>query len=266
MGNREDLLAGAKRCLLAKGYARTTARDIASASGVSLAAIGYHFGSKEALLNAALTGAVEEWADGFGQLSGQRFADVWPRVVESFAESKRLWAVQFELLAHMDSGQMDPACAPPWPRPTGRRAKDSSSCSATMSPTNGSAPSTRCCWPEPRRCGSSTPPASRPPTTCSPPCGPSPNSTRERRGGDPVAYHVSEMTDSVKSATRKPGKRERLVAAAARVLHEQGVEKTTLADIAQAAEIPVGNVYYYFKTKDQLIEAAIGAHAQHRTR
>ncbi|GGP09592.1 TetR/AcrR family transcriptional regulator [Nonomuraea glycinis] len=108
MGNREDLLAGAKRCLLAKGYARTTARDIASASGVSLAAIGYHFGSKEALLNAALTGAVEEWADGFGQLSGQRFADVWPRVVESFAESKRLWAVQFELLAHMDSGQMDP--------------------------------------------------------------------------------------------------------------------------------------------------------------
>jgi AcrR family transcriptional regulator len=82
-------------------------------------------------------------------------------------------------------------------------------------------------------------------------------------GGDPVAYHVSEMTDSVKSATRKPGKRERLVTAATRVLHEQGVEKTTLADIAQAAEIPVGNVYYYFKTKDQLIEAAIGAHAQH---
>ncbi|WP_336206974.1 TetR/AcrR family transcriptional regulator [Nonomuraea sp. LPB2021202275-12-8] len=68
------------------------------------------------------------------------------------------------------------------------------------------------------------------------------------------------MTNSTK---QKPGKRDRLVAAAARVLHEQGVEKTTLADIAQAADVPVGNVYYYFKTKDQLVEAAIGAHAQH---
>lgn len=55
------------------------------------------------------------------------------------------------------------------------------------------------------------------------------------------------------------GKRERLASAAARVLHEQGVEKTTLADIARAADVPVGNVYYYFKTKDQLVEAAIDA-------
>ena len=53
MGNREDLLAGAKRCLYEKGYASTTARDIATASGTSLAAIGYHFGSKEALMNQA---------------------------------------------------------------------------------------------------------------------------------------------------------------------------------------------------------------------
>ncbi|MFZ3471182.1 TetR/AcrR family transcriptional regulator [Streptomyces sp. 4.24] len=58
------------------------------------------------------------------------------------------------------------------------------------------------------------------------------------------------------------GKRERLAAAAAQVLHEQGVEKTTIADIARAADVPLGNVYYYFKTKDQLVEAAIDAHAQ----
>jgi TetR/AcrR family transcriptional regulator, transcriptional repressor for nem operon len=69
------------------------------------------------------------------------------------------------------------------------------------------------------------------------------------------------MTDSaVRDAPA--GKRERLVAAACEVLHEQGVEKTTLADIAQAAGVPVGNVYYYFKTKDQLVEAAILAHGQ----
>ena len=73
------------------------------------------------------------------------------------------------------------------------------------------------------------------------------------------AYPLSEMTHS--AASDPPaGKRERLVAAACRVLHEQGVERTTLADIALAAEVPVGNVYYYFKTKDQLVEAAIEAH------
>jgi hypothetical protein len=39
MGNRDALLSAAKKCLLEKGYNRTTARDIASAAGVSLAAI-----------------------------------------------------------------------------------------------------------------------------------------------------------------------------------------------------------------------------------
>ncbi|WP_225727426.1 MULTISPECIES: TetR/AcrR family transcriptional regulator [unclassified Nocardia] len=62
------------------------------------------------------------------------------------------------------------------------------------------------------------------------------------------------------SAASKVGKRERLAAAAAEVFHRQGVEKTTIADIARAAEVPVGNVYYYFKTKDQLVQAAIGTH------
>ncbi len=49
--------------------------------------------------------------------------------------------------------------------------------------------------------------------------------------------------------------------AAARVLHEQGVERTTIADIAHAADVPVGNVYYYFKTKDELVQAALAEHA-----
>jgi TetR/AcrR family transcriptional repressor of nem operon len=53
------------------------------------------------------------------------------------------------------------------------------------------------------------------------------------------------------------GKRERLVAGASETIHQQGVEKTTIADIARAAQVPVGNVYYYFKTKDELVEAMI---------
>ncbi|NUR30833.1 MAG: TetR/AcrR family transcriptional regulator [Catenulispora sp.] len=71
------------------------------------------------------------------------------------------------------------------------------------------------------------------------------------------------MTDSkaaAKPATRGGGKRERLASAAAQVFHRQGVERTTLSDIAAAADVPLGNVYYYFKTKDQLVEAAIGSH------
>jgi TetR/AcrR family transcriptional repressor of nem operon len=76
------------------------------------------------------------------------------------------------------------------------------------------------------------------------------------------------MTDSPErqqeaAGGRRPGKRERLIAAASQLLHEQGVEKTTLAEIAQSADVPVGNVYYYFKTKDEIIEAVIDAHASH---
>jgi TetR/AcrR family transcriptional repressor of nem operon len=59
------------------------------------------------------------------------------------------------------------------------------------------------------------------------------------------------------NARRGAGKRERLVTAARRVLYEHGVEKTTLADIAAAADVPLGNVYYYFKTKDALVSAVI---------
>jgi AcrR family transcriptional regulator len=57
------------------------------------------------------------------------------------------------------------------------------------------------------------------------------------------------------------GKRERLIDGARQALHAQGVESTTLADIANAADVPVGNVYYYFKTKDDLVQAVIAAHA-----
>src|SRR5256886_17609588 len=61
MGHREDLLAGAVRCLREKGYAHTTARDIVAASGTNLASIGYHYGSTKALLNAAALAAMAEF-------------------------------------------------------------------------------------------------------------------------------------------------------------------------------------------------------------
>lgn len=60
-GNRDKLLRAAHGCLRDKGYARTTARDLVAASGANLASIGYHFGSKEALLNEAIALGFRDW-------------------------------------------------------------------------------------------------------------------------------------------------------------------------------------------------------------
>jgi AcrR family transcriptional regulator len=112
MGNRDALLDGAKRCLREKGFSRTTARDIAAASGVSLAAIGYHFGSKEALLSQALIEASGEWV---GELERtvaesvapdaplmQRFETIWARLLDLFATHRQLWAANFEISPQID--------------------------------------------------------------------------------------------------------------------------------------------------------------------
>src|SRR3954470_1848048 len=48
-----------------------------------------------------------------------------------------------------------------------------------------------------------------------------------------------------------------LVEAASTLFHRQGYEQTSLADIASAAAVPLGNVYYYFKTRDELLKAVL---------
>lgn len=108
MGHREDLLEGAKRCLLAKGFARTTARDIVRESGTNLASIGYHYGSKDALLAQAYVALVESESDGFGQAgdggidgapgSLERFRAVWKGVVASMREPGSVWRLSMEVM------------------------------------------------------------------------------------------------------------------------------------------------------------------------
>ncbi|MCQ4044568.1 TetR/AcrR family transcriptional regulator [Streptantibioticus rubrisoli] len=112
MGHREDLLEGAKRCLREKGYARTTARDIVAASGTNLASIGYHYGSKEALLNAALMRTVEEWGEELRTALAseidldatplERFVAVWTRMIASLDEQRPVWAASFESFTQVD--------------------------------------------------------------------------------------------------------------------------------------------------------------------
>lgn len=56
---------------------------------------------------------------------------------------------------------------------------------------------------------------------------------------------------------RKTDKRNRLIQAAKSLIHQQGYFLTTLADIAQEADVPLGNVYYYFKTKEAICRAVM---------
>jgi AcrR family transcriptional regulator len=59
--NREQILEGAIECIQSRGLAATTTRDIAAASGASLASIPYHFGSKDALMDEALARAINRF-------------------------------------------------------------------------------------------------------------------------------------------------------------------------------------------------------------
>ncbi len=61
---------------------------------------------------------------------------------------------------------------------------------------------------------------------------------------------------------RKTDKRVRLIEAAKLLIHQQGFNLTTLADIAQEADVPLGNVYYYFKTKEAIGIAVIEKRAE----
>jgi AcrR family transcriptional regulator len=92
VGHREQLLTAARQLLEDKGYAHITARDLVAASGTNLASIGYHFGSKAELLNAALGIVFEEWAN---QLMTIALADP---AASPLARAHRTWVALLENL------------------------------------------------------------------------------------------------------------------------------------------------------------------------
>ncbi len=112
MGHREDLLEGAKRCLLDKGFVRTTARDIVKESGTNLASIGYHYGSKDKLLAEAYISLVEQLSDDFTPAVGtagdteagwlDRFQEVWANIIQTMREPGSLWRLSVEIVAMGD--------------------------------------------------------------------------------------------------------------------------------------------------------------------
>src|ERR671921_761174 len=112
MGHRQRLLEGAKRCLYEKGYGQTTARDIVAVSGTNLGSLGYHFGTKEALLNAAVLEAIDDWGQELERVFTSvsetdteemgRFEAIWTRVIESFETHRALWVSSVEAFAQTE--------------------------------------------------------------------------------------------------------------------------------------------------------------------
>ena len=80
---------------------------------------------------------------------------------------------------------------------------------------------------------------------------------RRRARAAPAASHAAGAHRLVRE--RRGGMSCRLVEAARQVIYHQGVERMSVADVAQAAGVPSGNVYYHFKTNDDLVEAAMSA-------
>ena len=108
MGNREALVKGARQAIRDRGYARSTVRDItAAAGGVSMAAIGYHFGSREALLNAALMELLADWGEQVGAAfaagapaaeddPAASYAATWDRMLATFLEERKMMVASVE--------------------------------------------------------------------------------------------------------------------------------------------------------------------------
>lgn len=110
MGHREQLLVAARQLLEDKGYAHITTRDLVAASGTNLASIGYHFGSKAGLLNAALGVVFEEWTT---QLAAIALAEpnatpierahlTWAALLDNLAGRRALLVSFIEALAQAD--------------------------------------------------------------------------------------------------------------------------------------------------------------------
>ncbi|MEU1722542.1 TetR/AcrR family transcriptional regulator [Actinomadura sp. ATCC 39365] len=103
MKERDKLIEGAKRCLQERGYAHTTARDIARTSGANLASIGYHFGSKDALLVEAMLEATAEWADKLRQALAEDVPEsVWRRAIELLDLHRPVFVANIEVFAQAE--------------------------------------------------------------------------------------------------------------------------------------------------------------------
>src|SRR5580698_8846673 len=84
--------------------------------------------------------------------------------------------------------------------------------------------------------------------------GAAPGPTRAPRPARAVRRAISE--------TEKEGRRTDILAAAKKVFARKGYHATTIADIAKAARLSYGSIYWYFDSKDALFHALMEAQGQ----
>ncbi len=51
--------------------------------------------------------------------------------------------------------------------------------------------------------------------------------------------------------------RQRIIEVANRLFYHKGYNRTSFTDVVDASGVPRGNIYYYFKTKDEILRAAL---------
>ncbi|SFB57984.1 transcriptional regulator, TetR family [Amycolatopsis marina] len=110
VGHREQLLVAARTLLQERGYAHITARDLVAESGTNLHSIGYHFGSKAGLLNAAIGEVFEEWTEQLARIAMadasaspiERGRITWVAMLDSLAEKRALLLSYVEALAQAE--------------------------------------------------------------------------------------------------------------------------------------------------------------------
>lgn len=59
--------------------------------------------------------------------------------------------------------------------------------------------------------------------------------------------------------TKGEGNRQRIIDAADNLFYRRGYNQTSFQDISDATGIPRGNFYYYFKTKDEILDAVVNS-------
>ncbi|MDH5436198.1 MAG: TetR/AcrR family transcriptional regulator, partial [Gammaproteobacteria bacterium] len=74
---------------------------------------------------------------------------------------------------------------------------------------------------------------------------------------DPYNTEIKTICCSEAMGTKGESNRQHIIDVADDLFYQKGYNQTSFTDIAEASEIPRGNFYYYFKTKDEILTAVI---------
>ncbi len=77
-----------------------------------------------------------------------------------------------------------------------------------------------------------------------------------------MTHSTQRLSTSMASKQQGEEVRQQIVSAANRLFYEQGYNHTSFSEIAEAAAVPRGNFYYYFKSKDEILNAVVDARLQ----